>query len=44
MNRTDIDRVLAEKLAVQSADCELPPELTQASQSASGVTCRRCAR
>ena len=30
MNRTDIDRVLSEKLAVQSADCELPPELAQA--------------
>ena len=30
MNRTDIDRVLVEKLSEQSASCELRPELTQA--------------
>ena len=30
MNRTDIDRVLVEKLSAQSAGCELRPELTQA--------------
>ena len=30
MNRTDIDRVLVEKLSAQSAGCELRSELTQA--------------
>jgi len=30
MNRTDIDRVLLEKLSTQSTGCELRPELTQA--------------
>jgi hypothetical protein len=30
MNRTDIDRVLSEKLSAESARCELRPELTQA--------------